>query len=328
METDPGAFNQVGELLSGLSTQQSKFYDDQREQWQRQARKERLNGMCAGLTTCDGEVSTQTRNYLYDVQLLSPALANDHAGVIHIHSKTTAGPLRREIQRYLEVQPEGRDQVPWARIRAHVERSFLSSDEQEKLRLHVEQIVQREGETLASYNRRYREASERAYPGLRSADGERLVLRHYLKGLRSTELAKKVSLELPQQTLVAALTFVEQIETGLERYAGLNREDDRNVQPMDTSAVQLAPALGELAAALKQLQKGQERLMTRVGKLEPNQQTRQQGPRPGTGSLDASGTVACFICGGPHFKVGCPRRSARPRGSAPTGDRQRPNQEN
>ena len=81
--------------------------------------------------------------------------------------RTTTGPLRREILRYLDSQEEERDQVPWARLKAHLERTFLSPDEEEKVRQVVEGLSR--NETLASYNRRFREAVQQAYPEPRSA---------------------------------------------------------------------------------------------------------------------------------------------------------------
>ena len=109
-------------------------------------------------------VSAQTRNFLYDIDLILPQLPNDNAGILHVISRVTCGPLRREVLRFIESQSEDRANVPWARVKAHVERTFLSADEDEKLRITVEQLKQSENETLASHNRRFREAVQRAYP--------------------------------------------------------------------------------------------------------------------------------------------------------------------
>ena len=303
--------------LTGLFQQfkdmQTQFHADQKKQWDRQARREKLQALGQGLTLCDGEVSSQTRHYLYDLDLLVPRLENDNAGLLKVVKRTSSGPLRREILRYLDSQPEEHDDVPWTRLKAHIERTFLSADEDEKVRLVVERLIQRDGETLASYNRRYREAVQLAYPDPRSVDAERTVLRSYLKGLRSEELAKKVSLELKDQTLDAALEFVEKVEAGLERFTGLQRPTVE--EPMDTSAVQVNP-LEELLVAVNRMQKGQEKIATRLGKLE--QAGGQSGGMPIKQGSSPTGQrggprkpVACFICGGPHFQVGCPQRHPR-----------------
>ena len=121
----------------------------------------------------------------------------------------------------MEPHPEDSDQVPWNRLKAHIERTFLSADEEEKLCIEVEQTKQWKGETPVSYNHRFREATQRAYYATHSADAEHIVLHQYLKGLQAADLANKASLELKEQTLEAALEFVERAEAGLEPFVGL-----------------------------------------------------------------------------------------------------------
>ena len=324
------AATNIADLLRSFQEVENRFHLDQKEQWRLQRRKDKLNSLCAGLHTCDGELSNQLRNYLYDIELLQPSVNRDNKAILDIVARTTSGPLWREVQRYLSSQPEDRDQVPWVRLKAHIERTFLSSDEDEKLRVNLEQLYQREGETLASYNRRYREATQRAYPSPRSADAERIVLRSYLKGLRAADLAKKVSLELRDQTLEAALEFVERVEAGLERFVGLQRAEE----PMDTSAVQATAAPeSDVLATLQKIQKGQERVMTRLSKLETSQKSSgpegpdrywpsqprqpQRSVQPPRGFRNGERKVTCFHCGGDHYKVGCPllprpQRTPRP----------------
>ena len=263
-----GLMQGTSDLVTGLDAHQVQHYTAQQNQWHDERRKEKLKGLSKQITPCDGEVSAQTRNYLYDIELLRPQLQGDYGDMIYIVGRTACGALRREIERYLATQQVPRDQVPWNQLKTHIERLFLSTDEQEKLRVYVEQLNQREGETLASYNRRFREAVERAYPAPRSADADRIVLRNYLKGLRSSDLAKKASLELPQQTLDAALTFTEGIEAGLERYQGLQRDE-----PMDTSSLQKEPSpnqetIHEVLQMLRTVKKGQDNLVTRINKLK------------------------------------------------------------
>mgnify|MGYP000574431695 FL=1 len=211
--------NLVG-LYNDFKAVQTAFHTQQSGQWQAQQRKDKLRALSESLTPCDGEISAQTRNFLYDVDLLLPQLVNDNAGVLLIATRATCGPLRREILRFIESQPEDRANVPWARIKTHIERTFLSADENEKLRVTVEELRQNGNETLASYNRRFREAVQRAYPDPRTDDAERIVLRQYMRGLRSAELAKKLSLELTQQSLDAAMQYTERMEAGMERYVG------------------------------------------------------------------------------------------------------------
>ena len=84
-----------------------------------------------------------------------------------------------------------------------------------------------------------------------------------MKGLLSSELSKKVSLELQTQTLEAALSFVENMEAGLEWYMGLHWEDIPEL--MDASSVQPTQHVGthsDLMTLLQKMQRGQDKIMT------------------------------------------------------------------
>ena len=326
--------NLVG-LYNDFKAVQTAFHTQQSGQWQAQQRKDKLRALSESLTPCDGEISTQTRNFLYDIDLLLPQLQNDNAGVLLIATRATCGPLRRELLRFIESQPEERANVPWARIKAHVERTFLSADENEKLRVAVEELRQNISETLASYNRRFREAVQRAYPDPRMDDAERIVLRQYMRGLRSADLAKKLSLELTDQTLEAAMKHTERIEAGLERYDGLNREVHTE-EPMEVANINMptpSKDSNDLTSTLAKIQKGQEKMAARLTRIESripgeNRYGGQRKPndtRPGTarqGQFRNPRPVECFICGGNHYQAGCPQRPPRPRvdGARPSPD--------
>ena len=84
------------------------------------------------------------------------------------------------------------------------------------MRQNIEAVHQNTAETLASYNRRYREAVQRAYGSQLSEDAQRTLMKCYLHNLYSTDMAKKASLEVELPTLAKLLTFTEQLEAGLQ----------------------------------------------------------------------------------------------------------------
>ena len=257
-----------------------------------------------------------------------------------IATRVTCGPLRREILRFIESQPEDRAHVPWARVKEHIERTFLSADENEQLRVSVEELSQKANETLASFNRRFREAVQRAYPAPRSGDAERIVMRQYMRGLRSEELVQRLNLELSEETLEAAMKFTERMEAGMERYMGLNRVKRReepmevaHINPMAShinSAAQSSnvPSLNSvapnsndsaIASALVKIQKGQEKLAARLSRIESHVPAEPRYPKnnrrfpskpspSGQGQSSDTKHIACFICGGNHYRAGCPQR--------------------
>ena len=75
--------NLVG-LYNDFKTVQTTFHTQQAQQWQAQQRKDKLRGLSESLTPCDGELSSQTRNFLYDIDLLLPQLQHDNAWILLI----------------------------------------------------------------------------------------------------------------------------------------------------------------------------------------------------------------------------------------------------
>ena len=157
-----------------------------------------------------------------------------------------------------------------------------------------------------------------------SDDAERIVLRQYMRGLRTAELAKKLSLELIQQTLDGAMQYTERIEAGMERYVGLNHEEHKE-EPMEVGNINTGAKENdsELVATLAKIQKGQKKLSARLSRMESKMPVEthypkdHHGPRNmrpaqgGQGQFSNSNPIVCFTCGGNHYRVGCPQRPPR-----------------
>ena len=73
----------------------------------------------------------QTRNYLYDIDLLLSQFIQEPDTIIKIVKKTASGALNNEIQRFIT---EATTPVNWATIKRQIEKTFLSSDDAEVLR--------------------------------------------------------------------------------------------------------------------------------------------------------------------------------------------------
>ena len=298
---------EISQLVKDHQKSQDEFQQLQKQEWDYQKRRNKISGICSSIQKCDGELSTQIRNFLYDIDMIVPRFEGDHKAILKIVTKTSTGALAREIQRYVTDNHD----TNWQELKSHLERTFLSTDESEKLRCVVEETKQAAAETLASYNRRMREMVRRAYGSTLTVDAERLVLRAYLRGLRSVDLAKKASLEMPSQTFTEALTYTEKIEAGLERFMALSRNDvgeKRQEEPMDTAAVSRGMYC-EVAAVMKTLADGQQQIIEQqkllvnaaVGRQQPVQDYHQP-----PGQDRRSGPLKCFACGGNHLRRNCP----------------------
>ena len=284
------------------------FSKNQQKQWDIEAKRQNIASKASSIVHCDGELSSQTRNYLYDIDLLVPQFTKDPEAIIRIVQKTATGSLGREIQRYIS---DSTTPVTWTVLKSHIEKTFLSSDEAEVLRQNIESVKQGPAETLASYNRRFREAVRRAYSSNPSPDAERTLMKSYLRNLLSTDMARKASLEVSEPTLDKLLLFTEQIEAGLQRYQALGRIDE----PMEVNTA--TNALTEIQDTLNTVMNEQQRLredLQRPGYSAARRATQcgaecELGPVNKQASDNASSNKprGCYLCRGNHMTYECPK---------------------
>ena len=75
------------------------FSQHQQSQWDLETKFKIITSKAASIVHCDGERSSQTRNYLYD--LLIPQISQEPNAIIKIIKKTASGALNREIHRFI-----------------------------------------------------------------------------------------------------------------------------------------------------------------------------------------------------------------------------------
>ena len=280
------------------------FSEKQQKQWDVETKRKLIASKASSIAKCDGELTSQTRNYLYDIDLLVPQFTQDPDSIITIVKKTASGSLGREIQRYIS---DCTTPVTWLTLKSHIEKTFLSSDEAEVLRQNIESVRQGSAETLASYNRRFREAVRRAYSSQLSPDAERTLMKNYLRNLLSPEMARKASLEVSDPSLDKLLQFTEQIEAGLQRYQALGR----NEEPMEINSA--TNPLQQIQEALHAVMVEQQKLRddVHVG-LHRTQDSSMPDPprkvhRQPVARQQTLGQRQCYLCSGPHMAYKCPK---------------------
>ena len=175
----------------------------------------------------------------------------------------------------------------------------MSANEDERLKSELEKLTQSSYENLGVYNRKFREAAIKAYPGARSPDAERTIIRAYTRGLYSSELAKKLIVENKPTTLDGAIAYTEQQEAGLKMYRGIERKSQE--EPMDVNQVK-PQDLDKLFNVMQNCAKSQDRLAPRLTKLE-GANLRTVNPRPvprvqrsNQPTVGSGGKIRCYYC--------------------------------
>ena len=97
------------------------FSKCQQTQWDLETKRKRIASKAATIVHCDGELSSQTRNFLCDIDLLLPQFVHDPDAILTIVKKIATGALNLEIQRFLSEAPT---QVNWAVLKSHIENTF------------------------------------------------------------------------------------------------------------------------------------------------------------------------------------------------------------
>ena len=278
-------------------------------------------------TFCDGSSDVATRAWLDDIDLAFQRVGQ--AYVVDIVSSSVTGSLRKEVEHFIQQAVNNlvvtRDAITWPSIRAHVVKSFLNVDEAAALRDAVENIRQSVFETDASYVRRFRELAQKSYPDPHNDDQSRILVRSFARGLRTPAVAVKMIEQANPHTLYEAMLWLSNYS---ERSDAISRLGLREETPMEISSVppsqSKATMLDPPASTLEQVLKGQERLMTKLAKLEAVQQNtaprgwnKPDGQRPPMApprnlapppNWSPDGQPRCFGCGDyGHMRRTCPK---------------------
>jgi len=253
-------------------------------------------------------------------------------GIVNVVSRTIQGALRHAVEAFIQAQAGPREDVAWIDIHREVMRHFLSTDEAAALRDVVEgQLTQDPHEAVNAYARRYQEAAARAYPvPKRNEDQHRLLVRHFLGGLREPEIACTVVRTGDPRTLDDAVLQVANICAREESIQRLTRSRQLRAEPMEVDAVKPAAedpwkvkmetALTALTDAVTQLSAGRDRRpRNREGGRRPRNEnwdapTTPDARRPWNRDWNADGRPRCFACGRfGHIARECEPQQRRPR---------------
>ena len=227
--------------------QQERQLRTDAEQARAQARQEADNRQKAEaqvkrVPPCDGATPQGVREWIAEVDLTR----HYSDSTVYIASQTAKSALRRELEHFLSSQRDRR-LVTWDQLKAHLQGAFLSPHEDDRLRHELEKVKQGAYETSASYGRRYREAADLAYPdpvgAARNENQVRLLLKHYLRGLRDRHTVERLVREGRPADFSQAMTLVQGYEADDYRLSLALDEhvDGRREEAMEVGAYSRAP---------------------------------------------------------------------------------------
>ena len=238
------------------------------------------------LDICDGEEPAQVKRYLKELDLV------DTGRRLAVVRQTARGALRREFERFISAHHD----ASWLEVKTHLLASFVSVDNVEALKQELSKIRQEPFESILSYNRRFRELAEEAYPtpsqGQRTQDQERAIIKAYGKGLALDSTARKLTSQGWPRNLEAAMDRTSQLETAQTVYDHLGRL----TEPMEVGAAPASRPQPYHAQPLKppqpQPSRELQQLRTHIAKLEAQIQRLHDSRVPPR----APSQSACYIC--------------------------------
>lgn len=202
----------------------------------------KAHDIAKGIPHCDGLSQDNLRDWLREIDIT----VDQSAQTLVIAQQAARGPLRRELAHFISLHPD-RTQATWQKARLHLSKVFLSPKEVDRLRVELHTIEQGAYEATPTYNMRFRELAEMAYPKKSSAEGqpiarakeiEEIILDSYVAGLKDRTIAQLL-LNIGQPT-----TYTDAIERVSEYDANDTKLDitrrqhsSRQEEPMDVSAV-------------------------------------------------------------------------------------------
>jgi len=153
------------------------------------------------------------------------------------------GSLRREFELFVRqlaqqaVNPVPRHQIAWADAKAHLRTAFLAIDEGAYLRGELEKMRQSPYETVASYNRRFRDIATVAFPPPHNADQVRIMLEAYKRGLSSIEVVRELTLRNHPANVDQAMTAALAFAAGEDEFTRITHNNQRTEEPMEIGGI-------------------------------------------------------------------------------------------
>lgn len=224
-----------------------------------------LTQAAAAIDRADGNVPAFTRTWIRALDGWSTEAVDD-AFLIQLAKQTATGDLLEEVRRWTSAGPDG--VKTWKDLRQRVLEHFLSACETLKLQAQLENTVQKEGETISAYIRRYRAEATRAYPEERPATEENRVVGSFLRGFADRTFAERLFRTGRVSTLAEAINTALDKEAEREKLEQVLQSRGHESMEVDAIDRPTASAGNKMSSMMETMQRRLEQLNTRIAKME------------------------------------------------------------
>ena len=261
-----------------------------------------LEDEAAKVTPCDGGVPEAVSEFLKQMELVDPP--QRHA----VFNRAARGSLLRTGLQWFE---DHHGNAQWIDFRNHLMRSFVTADVALAQQRELRSCQRMPGEAVLSYNRRFKEIADDAYPLPRNEEQTTILIQAYARGLKDDRLREKIVTPNRPDTLQIAMQRVQALEAKAENLAwiGVFHEpmdvDMLATRPKETPPK--TPKKPDMKPPPTQVDKEIHHLKTQYGKLENKVDRLLQGqlqtqeswapPRDIQRQRPQGETRTCYYCG-------------------------------
>lgn len=280
------------------------------------------------------KVPEAVQEFLKQMEMVEPP--QRHA----VFNRSARGSLLRTGLQWFQ---ENQNNPLWQNFRTHLLESFVTADVGLAQQRELRSCQRMPGEAVLSYNRRFKEIADDAYPLPRNAEQTAILIQAYAKGLKDDRLREKIVTPNRPDNLQVAMQRVQALESKVENLAWIGVYHE----PMEIDVVSatrphekttstpkptynqvekdvhsLKTQYGKLESKLDRLLQGQQSFYQGQQRFHPGQRSFQQGQRPQRGQQTTTPQKemrACYFCGiVGHLERDCRKKKKQEQGGSPS----------
>lgn len=277
---------------------------------QEQNERALMHDQCVKVEPCDGSDPTLVKRFLRDLELVPIQLR------FEVFERTARDSLLREGIFWFRQNVDR----PWPAFKMHIIQSFVSQDTDGVMKKELYKIVRQPYETIVSYNRRFRDLTNEAYPREvdangaflpRNPDQTELLIKTYAGGLKDRNLATRIVTPDWPNTLEEAMERAALTEKKIENVQRLGYPEPMEIDVLHEKAGNRTQKADTHNLELHNLKSLYGKLESKVDKfIKAVESTKpQQGQREYVPKQQNKAQIRCYYCDKPgHIQRDCRKK--------------------